>query len=197
MEGEKGVIDILSEMAQDSSANSDQLDKLDDTKLDKVARLANKANDLQEVVDRKEEELRDAKNALRKVTDELLPEAMENLNLETVVMKDGSEISIKAIYGASIPKNRVDEAYDWLREQGYGDIIKNNITVTFGKGEDQDAQAFMLVCGAQGFTPQQTEKIEPMTLKGWLREEVEAGHPIPMDLLGAFISQRAAIKRGK
>jgi len=191
------VIDILSEMAQDSSANSDQLDKLDDTKLDKVARLANKANDLQEVVDRKEEELRDAKNALRKVTDELLPEAMENLNLEKVVMKDGSEISIKAIYGASIPKNRVDEAYDWLREQGYGDIIKNNITVTFGKGEDQDAQAFMLVCGDQGFTPQQTEKIEPMTLKGWFREMIESGKAIPLELFGAWLAQRAVIKRGK
>jgi len=197
MEGEKGVIDILSEMAQDSSANSDQLDKLDDTKLDKVARLANEANDLQEVVARKEEELKHAKKAHRKVTDELLPEAMENLNLETVVMKDGSEISIKAIYGASIPKNRVDEAYDWLREQGYGDIIKNNITVTFGKGEDQDAQAFMLVCGDQGFTPQQTEKIEPMTLKGWFREMIESGKAIPLELFGAWLAQRAVIKRGK
>ena len=197
MEGEKGVIDILSEMAQDSSANSDQLDKLDDTKLDKVARLANEANDLQEVVARKEEELKHAKKAHRKVTDELLPEAMEKLNLETVVMKDGSEISIKAIYGASIPKNRVDEAYDWLREKGYGDIIKNNITVTFGKGEDQEAQAFMLVCGDQGFTAQQAEKIEPMTLKGWFREMIESGKAIPLELFGAWISQRAAIKRGK
>jgi hypothetical protein len=197
MEGEKGVIDILSEMAQDSSTNSDQLDKLDDTKLDKVARLANEANDLQEVVARKEEELKHAKKAHRKVTDEFLPEALEDLNLEKVVMKDGSEISVKPIYAASIPKNRLEEAYDWLRQHGHGDIIKNNVTVTFGKGEDQDAQAFMVLCGDQGFTPQQAEKIEPMTLKGWLREEVEAGHPIPMDLLGAFISQRAAIKRGK
>ena len=191
------MIDILSQMAQDSSAHSDQLDNLDDAKLDKVARLAKKAVALQEEVGRQEKELIHAKNALRAVTDEQLPEALEELNLEKVVMKDGSEISISPVYRASIPKARLAEAYDWLREHGDGDIIKNNVTVTFGKGEDQDARAFAAMCQNQGFTPEQAEKVEPMTLKGWLREKVEAGHAIPMDLFGAFISQRANIKRGR
>ena len=194
---EKSVTDILDEMAQDSSANSDQIDKLDDNKLDKVSRLASEAARLQEDVDRTEEEAKHFKKALYKVTDELLPEALEELNLQKFTLKDGSEISVKPIYAASIPKDRRDEAYDWLREHGDGDIIKNNVTITFGKGEDQDAQAFMLMCGNQGFTPQQAEKIEPMTLKAWLREKVEAGDPVPLDLFGAFISQRASIKRGK
>jgi predicted nuclease with TOPRIM domain len=194
---EKSVTDILDQMAQDSSANSDQIDKLDDSKLDKVSRLANEAARLQEDVDRTEEEAKHFKKALYKVTDELLPAAMEELDIEKLTLNDGSEISVKPIYAASIPKDRRDEAYDWLREHGDGDIIKNNITVTFGKGEDQDAEAFMLVCGNQGFTPQQIEKIEPMTLKAWLREKVEAGDPVPLDLFGAFISQRASIKRGK
>ena len=191
------MTDILSQMAQDSSARSDQIDNLDDSKLDKVARLANEASGLQEKVARQEKDLIDAKKALRKVTDELLPEALEDLNLEKVVMKDGSEISVKPIYAASIPKDRLAEAYDWLRQHGDGDIIKNNVTVTFAKGEDLDAQAFMVMCDDQGFTPQQAEKIESMTLKGWLREKVETGQAIPFDLFGAYISQRAKIKRGK
>ena len=191
------MTDILSQMAQDSSARSDQIDELDDSKLAKVARLANEASGLQEKVARQEKDLIDAKKALRKVTDELLPEALEDLNLEKVVMKDGSEISVNPIYGASIPRDRLVEAYDWLRQHGDGDIIKNNVTVTFAKGEDLDAQAFMVMCDDQGFSPQQAEKIEPMTLKGWLREKVETGQAIPMDLFGAYISQRAKIKRGK
>ena len=187
--------DILDEMVQDSSTKNDQLDKLDDQKLDKISRLANEASSLQEDVERLEDELKNFKKAYYRVTDELLPEALEELNLEKFTLKDGSEIAVKPIYAASIPKDRREEAYDWLREHGDGDIIKNNVTVTFAKGEDQDAQAFMLMCGDQGFTPQQMEKIEPMTLKAWLRERVEAGHPIPLDLFGAFISQRATIKR--
>jgi len=196
MEGKK-VTDILEQMAQDSSAISDQISKLDDGKLDKVSRLANKAARLQEEVDRTAEENKHFKKALREVTDELLPEALEKLNLQKFTLKDGSEISVKPIYGASIPKNRRNEAFGWLRKHGDGDIIKNNVTVTFGTGEDQDAKAFMLSCGNQGFTPQQTEKIEPMVLKAWLREKIEAGHPVPLELFGAFISQRAIIKRGK
>ena len=191
------MANILEQMAQDSRSELDQLDKLDDGKLDKVSRLANEAARLQEDVDRTAEENKHFKKALHKVTDELLPEALEELNLQNFTLKDGSEISVKPVYAASIPKDRRTEAYDWLREQGDGDIIKNNVTVTFGKGEDQDAQAFMLMCGDQGFTPQQQEKIEPMTLKAWFREQVESGHAIPLDLFGGFISQRAIIKRGK
>jgi len=189
------VSDILDKMVQDSSTKSDQLDKLDDYKLDKISRLANEASSLQEDVERLEDELKNFKKAYYRVTDELLPEALEELNLQKFTLNDGSEISVKPVYAASIPKDRRAEAYDWLREHGDGDIIKNNVTVTFGKGEDQDAQAFLLMCGDQGLTPQQIEKIEAMTLKAWLREKVEAGLPIPLELFGAFISQRATIKR--
>ena len=191
------MADILDQMSADSSAVLDQIDKLDDSKLDNVSRLANKAARLQGDLERNEEEKRHLKKALYKVTDEDLPEALEKLNLQKITLKDGSEISVKSVYGASIPKDKQDEAYEWIREIGDGDIIKNNITVTFGKGEDQDAQAFILVCGDQGFNPQQKEKIEPMTLKAWLREKVEAGDPVRLDLVGGFIGQRAIIKRGK
>ena len=159
------MADILDQMAEDSSARSDQLDNLSDSKLDKVSRLVSEAARLQEDVDRSADENKHFKKSLHKVTDELLPAALEELDLEKVVMKDGSEITIKDIYAASIPKDRKPEAFAWLREHGDGDIIKNNVTVTFGKGEDQDAEAFMVMCGDQGFTPQQAEKIEPMTLK--------------------------------
>ena len=191
------MADLLDYMVSDSSSSSDHLDKVDDNKLSKVADLASQANTLQDEIARQEEHLKHSKKSLHKVTDELLPEALEELNLEKFTLKDGSEISIKPIYAASIPKDRREEAYDWLRNHGDGDIIKNNITVTFGKGEDLDAKAFMVMCGDSGFTPQQMEKIEPMTLKAWLREKVEAGHAIPLDLFGAYISQRATIKRGK
>jgi len=100
---EKRVVDILSQMAQDSSANSDQIDKLDDTKLDKVARLANEANSLQEKVSLQEEELKNSKKALRRVTDELLPEALEDLNLEKA--SNGNYYLPKGTYTIEISGN--------------------------------------------------------------------------------------------
>ena len=189
--------DLINQMVSDSGQTQDQLDKLDDRKLDAVARLASSAARHEENIADLEGKLKSEKAALHKITDDQLPEALEEMNLLKFKMKDGSEISVKPIYSASIPKDRRDEAYSWLRENGFGDLVKNNVTVTFGRGEDEKAVEFQGLARSSGFEPVQLEKVEPMTLKGWLRECVEAGHPPPLDLFGAYISNRATITRSK
>ena len=189
--------DLLSEMASDSGEAPDKLDTLDTRKLDGVSRLAAEAANLEKEISAAEQLLKDKKQALHKITDEQLPEALEEMGLQKFTLTDGAEISVKPIYAASIPRDRKDEAFQWLRDHEFGDLVKNNVTVTFGRGEDETAKEFVGLCGSQGFTPSQLEKVEPMTLKAWLRERVEAGDPIPLDLFGAFITQRATIKRSK
>ena len=184
-------------MASDSGSNADKIDKLEDNQLDSISKLANDAANLEQSIARTEEMLKEHKRALYKITDEQLPEALETMGLQKFTLTDGAEISVKPIYAASIPKDRKDEAFQWLRDHEFGDLVKNNVTVTFGRGEDETATDFLNLCGSQGFTPNQLEKVEPMTLKAWLRERVEAGDAVPLDLFGAFISQRATIKRSK
>ena len=188
---------LISEMSRDSGDKSDKIDTLDSDKLDGVARLAQEAAILEKEIAEFEQFAKEKKQALHKITDEQLPEALEEMGLQKFTLTDGAEISVKPIYSASIPKDRKDEAFQWLRDHEFGDLVKNNVTVTFGRGEDTIAKDFVDLCGSQGFTPSQLEKVEPMTLKAWLRERVEAGGPVPLDLFGAFISQRATIKRSK
>ena len=189
--------DLLSEMLTDSSTDFDKMDSLREGELDAVARLATEAGVLQEEISVMEGLLKDKKKALLAITDGQLPDALEQMGLEKFTLTDGSEIATKVFYGASIPRDRRDEAYEWLRDHEFGDLVKNNVTVTFGRGEDETAKEFIELCGAQGFMPNQSEKVEPMVLKAWLRERVEAGDPIPLDLFGAYISNRATIKRSK
>ena len=189
--------DLISEMQSDSGDAPDKLDTLDSGKLDGVSRLATEAGNLERQISDAEQLLKDKKQALHKITDEQLPEALEEMGLQKFTLTDGAEISVKPIYSASIPRDRKDEAFEWLRDHEFGDLVKNNVTVTFGRGEDETAKDFVSLCGSQGFVPSQLEKVEPMTLKAWLRERVEAGDAIPLDLFGAFISQRAIIKRSK
>jgi hypothetical protein len=189
--------DLLSEMASDGGDTPDKIDQLDDGQLDGVSRLANEAAALEHKLAEQEQAMKETKAALHKITDEQLPEALEEMGLQKFTLTDGSEISVKPIYSASIPRDRREEAFQWLRDHEFGDLVKNNVTVTFGRGEDADAKEFMNLCGSQGYVPDQLEKVEPMTLKAWLRERVEAGDAVPLDLFGAFISQRATIKRSK
>ena len=189
--------DIIAEMASDAGSNEDTIHKLKDDQLDSISKLANEAASLERKIADTEQLLKDHKQSLHKITDEQLPEALETMGLQKFTLKDGAEIAVKPIYAASIPKDRKEEAFQWLRDHEFGDLVKNNVTVTFGRGEDTIAKDFVNMCGAQGFTPSQLEKVEPMTLKAWLRERVEAGAAVPLALFGAFISQRATIKRSK
>ena len=189
--------DLLSQMAADSGQTTDKLDTLDTSKLDGVSRLANDAANLEREIANAEQLLKDKKVALRKITDEQLPEILEAMGLQKFTLTDGSEISVNPLYTASIPVSRKEEAFQWLRDHQFGDIVKNNVTVSFGVGEDETAKDFVSLCGSQGFAPNQLEKVESSTLRGWLRERVEAGDPVPLDLFGAYIAQRATIKRSK
>ena len=104
-------------MASDANTDSsDKIDKLEDGKLDKVSRLANEAARLQEDVDNAEELFKNFKKSLKKVTDELLPEAMEALGIENLTLSDGSRIEIKPVYSATILVDRKEEAFKFIRE---------------------------------------------------------------------------------
>ena len=102
-------------MASDSGNAPDQIDNLNDAALDAISKLAQGAANLEREIADTEELLKGRKAALHKITDEQLPEALEEMNLQKFTLKDGSEISVKPIYAASIPKDRRDEAFAWLR----------------------------------------------------------------------------------
>ena len=65
---------------------------------------------------------------------------MQEMNISTLKLADGSSVEVKPVYGASITAANKEAAYTWLRENGLGDLIKNEITVSFGRNEDNKAR---------------------------------------------------------
>ena len=86
-------------------------------------------------------------------------------------------------------------AYNWLRENGLGDIIKNEVAVQFGKGEDDKAEQLLDLAVQQGYEPNQRSKVEPMTLKALYRERVEAGLDMPSQFFHTFVKDQTKIGR--
>jgi len=60
--------------------------------------------------------------------------------------------------------------------------------------EDELCSRLLELLRTQGFLPEQTEKIEPQTLKAWVKERIEKGQPVDSELFGVFIGQKAVIK---
>jgi hypothetical protein len=168
--------------------------KVSDEQVSGIAGLARRAKLLEKEIADLEEALSERNDQYRKLTEQTIPEAMAESGMKKFVMEDGSSIDIKPYYGASIAKARQSEAYQWLRDHGFDDIIKNTVSVRFGRGEDELSARLLNLLGANGYPFEQAQKIEPQTLKAWVKERVEKGEVVDTELFGVFIGQKAVIK---
>jgi hypothetical protein len=173
------------------------VEKIDQQGLTSVATLARTIRDKETLIESLEEQIKEEKKVLLKLTDEDMPAMLAEIGLSSFTLDDGSTVDIKQTYGASILVQNRPQAYDWLRDNGYDDIIKNTVACQFGRGEDDLASAFSAFAQQQGYTPEQKTDVHPQTLRAFVKERVEAGEEFPMELFGAWVGQRAVIKRGK
>jgi len=144
-----------------------------------------------------EENLKKKKEAADKISQQVIPEIMEEMKMKTMKLQDGSGIEIKKIYGATIPIDKKEGAYQWLRENDLGDLIKNEVTVSFGRGEDNKASNYANLARENGFEPAQKLKVEPMTLKAEYRSRVEKGLDLPSEHFNLFKGNKTKITRNK
>lgn len=128
------------------------------------------------------------KETERNLSEQSIPNLMQQAGISEIKLDDGTAISIKTYYAASISKANEDEAFNWLRDNGYGDLIKNNVLLQFGKAQDKDANNLVNELKSK-VTMFPKMKVEPMTLKAFVRNEIEQGKSVPMDLLGVFIGE--------
>jgi hypothetical protein len=177
-EDKKEVLDMSTD--NDKKSLSDQVEKL---------------KDLEDSIVAKEEELKQLKQQADAISGEVIPTMMQELNISTLKLADGSAVEVKPVYGASISAERKEEAFEWLRSNGLGDLIKNEVTVSFGRNEDNKAIAYATLAQGQGFQPSQKLKVEPMTLKALVRERLESGKEMPTELFNVFAGNRTKITR--
>jgi|TARA_R110000796_G_scaffold205247_2_gene321240 hypothetical protein len=190
--------DVLHMMEEDFENDlATSVEKLDQEGLNSVAGLARAIRGKEATISHLEEELKAQKKDLLKLTDEEMPAMLAEIGISKFSLDDGSEIIVKSTYGASILVDNRPQAFEWLREKGYDDIIKNTVACQFGRGEDDQASAFASFAEKEGFYAEQKTEVHPQTLRAFVKERVEAGEEFPMELFGAWVGQRATIKKGK
>jgi len=166
--------------------------------IDSAKRLSDKVIELKDL----EDEISNAEASIKKLKEKALqlsaveiPAMMDEMQITKLKLKDGESVEVKKIYGASIPKDQQEAAFEWLRNNGLGDVIKNDITVTFGRGEDNKAAQYAVLARGQGFEPVQKIGVNPMTLKALVRECLESGQDVPTDLFKPFAGNQTKITR--
>ena len=163
-----------------------------------INKLADKIREMQAVqsaIEQDEKQIKDKKKHLEHLSGEVIPTMLSEMGLSFLKLADGSSVEVKTNYSATITQAKKEEAFNWLRENGLGDIIKNEISVSFGRNEDNKAADYAELAKGQGFQPTQKMKVEPMTLKALVRERTEAGKEMPTELFNIFVGNKTTIKR--
>ena len=167
-------------------------------KTDNIQSLADQVERLEKmnrVIEKTEESLKEQKKQKDHVSMEVIPTLMSEMGLAELKLVDGSVVTVKPNYSASITVANREAAFNWLRNNGLGDIIKNEISVSFGRNEDNKAADYASLAQERGFQPTQKLKVEPMTLKALVRERIEAGKEMPTELFNVFVGNQTTIKR--
>jgi len=175
----------------------DAAEKLSGVDTDNTKTLSNLVRQLEAVtegIDQAELHLKKLKQERQRIAMESIPAVMDEMDITRLDVGDVS-VQLKPFVSASIPVDRREEAYVWLRNHGLDDIIKNVVVLTFVRGEDDTANKVMLDLENKGFHPESKTHIHSSTLKAFVKERVENGKPIDLDLFGAFVAKTADIKR--
>lgn len=169
----------------------------DDASLAQVSDLAQRQLALEDEIADLEARLSERRERLNRITFDELPAALAELGLRDIRLSNGARVEVQDFVQASIPERRREAAHAWLRDHGFGDLVKHELTVTFAKGEDAEAATAARVLEEHGWHPADRERVHPSTLKAFLREQIREGTEIPLDLFGAHAGQRTKITRPK
>ena len=170
-----------------------ELSSVDEQGLSKVSSLARTQQTLELRIAELEDEVAETKKALRSISEDQLPAAMSEYGISKLELADGSSVSVSKFYSASIPKDKTDLAFSWLVDNGFGDLIKNQVATNFVRGQEEQAELFARDLEQQGMAVSTKKWVEPMTLKAFVKDQTEKGANIPADMFGLFIGEKTKI----
>lgn len=167
---------------------------VNDEQLSSIGGLAKRAKLLEKEIEEIESVVKERKEQLSKLLEDTIPAALSELGMKSFKMEDGSSIEVKPFYSATIKDANRAAAYEWLREHNFDDIIKNTVSVRFGRGEDELCDGLLNLLREKNYPVEQAQKIEPQTLKAFVREQIERGSELPMEMFGVYVGSKATIK---
>ena len=177
----------------------DAVANVEQTGLESVAELLRKQLKLEAKIEDYESLLKTHKEDLRKLSGETIPEKMAELGMTSTTMYDGSKVEVVEDIYVSIPKDPQKSAacYEWLEDNGLGDIIKNSVGISFGKGEGNKAKHLEETIKEMGLIPEVKISVHPSTLKATIKKWHQEGRSVPDNTFSLFIGQKTKITKKK
>jgi len=127
-----------------------------------------------------------------------LPELMREFGLSEVKLENGAKVTVSDDVTAAIPEAQKAAAWAWLEARGYDGIIKTEVKIAYGRGENDDARAAAERLSEELARPAELSRsVHSATLKSFIKERMAAGETVPFDVFGVHAYAIAKVKLPK
>ena len=148
----------------------------------------------QKKIEATEEELKKLKDVETTLSEQTIPNLMQKAGVELIKLEGGVSVEVKPFYSARIPASKSEEAFQWLRDNGHGDLIKNQVSLEFGMKQDNEAKSIVEELKSKGLPVKQKTTVHPSSLRGFVREQIQdLGKDVPADLFGTYVANKTKI----
>jgi len=159
-----------------------------------IAKSCNKLLEAQKEISTVEEELKKLKNVEATLSEQTIPNLMQQAGVSLIKLKDGSSVEVKPFYAARIVASRSDEAFSWLRDNGHGDLIKHQVTLEFGMKQDNEAKSIVEELKQKGLPVQQKLSVHPSTLRSFVKDQIQdLGKDVPVELFNTYVGSKTKL----
>ena len=128
--------------------------KIDVAMSSDITNSCNKLLETQKKIEATEEELKKLKDVETTLSEQTIPNLMQKAGVELIKLEGGVSVEVKPFYSARIPASKSEEAFQWLRDNGHGDLIKNQVSLEFGMKQDNEAKSIVEELKSKGLPVQ-------------------------------------------
>jgi hypothetical protein len=166
-----------------------------DIQMSELTDLANELERVDAEIVEAELQLSNLKQNRKTIAEEHLPTLMEQAGIETLKLASGRKIEVKEFVDAKIKDPNI--VFQWLRDTNNDSIIKNEISVSLGRGDDALAQEIISTLKEKHDIEANVRVgIHNMTLKSFCRDALdnpELAETLPKEAFGIYQGKRAKV----
>ena len=168
--------------------------KIDMAMSSNITNSCKKLLETQKKIAATEEELKKLKDVETTLSEQTIPNLMQQAGVELIKLEGGISVEVKPFYSARIPSSKSEEAFAWLRDNGHGDLIKNQVSLEFGMKQDNEAKSIVEELKSKGLPVKQKTTVHPSSLRGFVREQIQdLGKDVPAELFGTYVANKTKI----
>ena len=170
----------------------DVFQDVDDSSLKALADKCKILEFTEEEIVQLEDQLKEKKEAARKLSEEDIPQFLAEKGLSSITLDNGTEVKITEEVRPGVKVADRPYVYSWLRDNGYGDLIKSNVSVSFGMGEDSQAIKLKAAIQDLGMVGTEKEDVHYQTMKAFVTEQHKKGVSLP-DEFGVYVANKTKL----